>query len=202
MVREADDVVKTIVEIIGRELQAVRSKFLIKPGAPAFAGFGLEIGIAGKARIRAEGLIEARFLDALSVEDPVAGVTPKTMAVAEEERATRTRNDARAKILVRFRANAKIKREARERRKAEVQVAPLIVAAKMSREDIGNRAVFDFVLITSSGGEIPQQVGSLYGRASAIVFQQVVVDEIAEFGGWSGGGGLLCGTGQGGARGG
>src|SRR5260370_32903863 len=62
-----------------------------------------------------------------------------------------------------------------------------MVAGKGGGEEVGNRAVFDFVLIASGGGEIPEQIGALNGRASAIVFQLVVVDEIAEFGGWNGG---------------
>src|SRR5208283_2270475 len=129
IVPETHDVVEAGVEIIGGKLPAIPSQLLIDAGGPALAGFWLEIRVAWKAGIGAEGLVEARLLDALAVEGPVARVAEKSFAIVQRVRAANTGNKAGTEAAVGFDASAEVERQPGDRRVPEIEIAGLIVAA-------------------------------------------------------------------------
>src|SRR5215469_16637926 len=127
--READDVVEAVRIVVGSELDAVVCELLVDAGAPGLAGFGLQGRIPRVAGIGPVRLIEARLFDALAVENAVKGIAPEPASVAQDEGGSYARDDARAETRVGFGAPAEIERSARMRKKTEVQVAALVVAA-------------------------------------------------------------------------
>src|SRR5262249_18799966 len=78
---ETNDVVELRIEIVCGNLPAIRSELLINACSPILARFRFQRRISGKARIAAESLVEARFLDALAVKRSVARVAEQSSAV-------------------------------------------------------------------------------------------------------------------------
>jgi len=59
---KADEVAETVVKVGGGETQAVGGEELVDSGIVGLAALGAKRGIAGEARIAAEGLLEAGSL--------------------------------------------------------------------------------------------------------------------------------------------
>ena len=99
-----------------------------------------------------------------------------------------TRNNASAEIFIGFGAGGEVQRDAADRPIAEIEVAALIVAAEMADSEEGDVAIFDFVLVSGSGGEICADVGGAGVNARAIEAATAAgAGEVAEFvGGYSG----------------
>src|SRR5258708_37782024 len=106
------------------------------------------------AEIVAEDLVEARLLDPLDVENAIQGVSPNSIAVAQDQRCSGARNNARAEIDVGFGAAAGIEREARMRTIAESQKAGLIVAASVADLNRARGRVFDFLSVAGGIAEV------------------------------------------------
>ena len=85
-------------------------------------------------------------------------VTEKSLAVMQEIGTTDAGNYARAKAVVDFRANSQIQGEARKGRVAEIEIAGLIIAAQVAGNDRVNPPVFDFIMVTGRGDEIPGDI--------------------------------------------
>ena len=164
-IREADDVVKTSVEIVNGNFPAIRSELLIETGGPALACLGLEIGIARKAGIGARGLIEAGLLDSLAVKGAVTRVAEETFAIVKRIGTSNTGSEAGAKLAVGFDSSAEIEGEARNRCVTEVEVPGLIVATQMAGRDV---SILDFVLVADCGDEFARDVARLRVERGAI----------------------------------
>src|SRR5580704_1635441 len=175
IIGEADDVVEAGVEIVGGQLDAVGSQVLFEAGPPAFARFGLEIRIPGEARIGAETLVETRLLNSLTVERAVTRITQNSFACVNQIGAACAGRNACAETSVVFGANAHVQGESRNRRITEIDIATLIVSAQVARRNVGNFAIFHFILVAQGGREVFSDVGALRVDSGAVIFQDVVV---------------------------
>ena len=92
---EADDVVEAAGEIFGGDVGAIVGEFLLDADGPGLAGFGLEIRIAEVAELVIEDLIEARLLDALTVENAEGEFRPRNRGPAERAREAPARGTTR-----------------------------------------------------------------------------------------------------------
>src|SRR5208337_544795 len=115
---------------------------------------------AGAGQIGVE-VVEPRFLDGLAVENTIARVAPKTLAISKREGSPGAWHDASAKTAVGFRADAEVERYTRMGEIAKVEKAALIVAVDVGLREIRDGAVFDFILVAGGGGKIPEDVGCL-----------------------------------------
>ena len=120
---------KAAVKIIRGDTHAVGSQFLLDSGMHRPALFGKRKGLPGKAGIVAEGLVESRFHDPLSVGGVQARVAKRALCDAQGIGRARARHDARSEIGVVFGARAGIQRQPRNRLPAHIEKARLIVAA-------------------------------------------------------------------------
>ena len=91
------------------------------------------MGLPGKTRIGAEGLIESRLDDSLPVRCVQARVAECALRHAQGVGRARARHHARAEVGVVFGARAGVEREPRNRLPARVEKARLIVAPRVHR---------------------------------------------------------------------
>src|SRR5215813_10815331 len=71
------NVVKPVRKIIHTEFSAIVPELLFDSGAPRLARFRLQSGISGETRECTVCLIESRFFDSLTIEEPKPGFTPE-----------------------------------------------------------------------------------------------------------------------------
>ena len=119
-------------------------------------------------------MVEAWLLDALTVEDPVQRVAPKSLSVTQDQGCSGPWNNARAKIGIGFGAPAEIQRNAAMRPVAEIQKSRLIVPASVRDIDERKESVFDFVLIACGDAEVRKQIARLSARVSAVILKPAV----------------------------
>src|SRR6267154_210937 len=178
---EADDIVEAIREVLPGNFDLLVGQLLLDAGAPIFTGFGLERGIPEIAKLVVIKLVETRLLDALSVEDAITCISPKSFSVAQGDGRTDTRDDTRAEIGVGFGACTEIQGHARTGQVLEVQESTLIVAANVSDIQGGYRGILYFVLIAGGGAKLRQKIARLCAQICAVVLIVVVGREITEF---------------------
>ena len=129
--RKSDNVVEAAGKVFGCQADMVVEQFLFDACGPSLAGFRFQRRVAKVAKVVAEDLVEARLFDALAVENAEHRVAAHALPIKKNERGSGAGNDARAEIGVGFGAASEIQRNARMRAIAKVQIAGLIVAARM-----------------------------------------------------------------------
>src|SRR5450432_1546555 len=110
---ETDDVVEAVGKIFSGNFHAVVGEFLLDAGGPGLTLLGLESGISRFAGATAKRLAKLWLDDALAISDTVAGVAPKSVAIAESYGGTDAGNDPRTEITVGLGAHRQIQRNAR-----------------------------------------------------------------------------------------
>src|SRR5712692_3178376 len=167
---ETNDVVEAAGKIVGGDFDAIAGKFLLDAGVPGLAGFGLERGIAREARAEAGVLVEAGLNDAFAVKEAITRVAPESAAVAQSQGSADAGHDAGAEGAIGFGARAEIQRDTRMGQIAKIEIAALIVAAKVSNAQERDVGVLDFVLISGRRTDFAQYVAGLRVDAGAVVF--------------------------------
>src|SRR2546430_16906383 len=75
---------------------AIVQKFLVDASSPSLAFFRFQRRITEVAEVVAIDLVEAWLLDALTVEDPVQRVAPKSLSVTQDQGCSGPWNNARS----------------------------------------------------------------------------------------------------------
>src|SRR5216684_4568338 len=135
----------------------------------------------GKTRISAKSLVEPRLFDALAIKGAITRFPPESLTVVQHKGTAGTGDYAGAKAGVRLGTNAEVERQARDGGIAEIEIAALVVAAKMAGCDKGNSAIFNFILIAHRSAERSNEVCGLSGYTRAIEFQERIVCELVRW---------------------
>src|SRR5260370_3608587 len=109
---EANDIAEAIVEVSSGETETLAGEELVETNLIGLATLGAKSGIAGEARVAAEGLFKGRLLETLAVGEARAEVTPEAAAIVKSVHGTCAGDDASTESSVGFGACAGAEGEA------------------------------------------------------------------------------------------
>src|SRR3984893_1195653 len=110
-----DQIVKLVCKKSGGNAKTSGTEILIDSGVDGAAALGAQIGIAGVAGVGVKGFEDGGFLDALAVRNSGAGVSQKTLGIAERVDGADARDNAGTEIGVFLGAGSRAESETGER---------------------------------------------------------------------------------------